>query len=167
MLVSILGYYIRFHVAPAVEVDVHIGGIEIKCSGFEFWKSSLLDSVFVHGNRALWTRFSNAETERCQRSKRRVMQRRRKKQRCKPSNPGANSNQTQAAKASGDGNRIERGFSLPLQWKKEATMQKPSNPGVDSDQTQVAKASGNGNRIGRVVSHSCYSGGEEHIGEWV
>ncbi|KAL0002066.1 hypothetical protein SO802_015847 [Lithocarpus litseifolius] len=58
--------------------------------------------------------------------------------------PGVDSDQTQAVKASGDGNRIGRGFSPPLQWKKEAMMQKPSNPGTDSDQTQAAKASGDG-----------------------
>ena len=80
MLVSILGYYVRFPVVPAAKVDVHIGGIEIEYSGLEFWKSSLLDSVFIHGNQALWTRFSNAEIERCQRSKHKDEQRRRKKQ---------------------------------------------------------------------------------------
>ena len=36
MLVSILGYYVRFFVALAAEVDVHVGGIEIEYSVLEF-----------------------------------------------------------------------------------------------------------------------------------
>ena len=65
---------------------------------------SLLDSVFVHGIRALWTRFSNAEMDRCGRSK--CDEQRRRKKQAKPSNPRANFDQTQAAKALGDGNWI-------------------------------------------------------------
>ena len=47
MLVSILGYYVRFPVAPAIEVDVHVEGIEIESTGLGFhsWKSSLMDSI--------------------------------------------------------------------------------------------------------------------------
>ena len=58
--------------------------IESTGLGFRSWKSSLLDSVFVHGNRALWTRFNNTETRTCQRC--RDEQWRRKKQ-CKTQQP--------------------------------------------------------------------------------
>ena len=68
--------------------SVHVGlEIESNRLSFRSWKSSLLDLVFVHGNRAQWTRFSNAEMERCQRSKFRDEQRRRNKQWCKTQQP--------------------------------------------------------------------------------
>ena len=68
------------------------------------WTSSLLDSVFIRRNWALWTWFSNSEVSRCQRSN--CDEQRRRKKQAKPSNLGVDSDQTQAAKASGNGNQI-------------------------------------------------------------
>ena len=75
----------------------------------------------------------------------------------KPSNPGADSDQTQAAKASGDGNWIGRVVSrCHSSGRKKQQCKSPI--------TQVVKASGNGSRIGCVVSCHHSSGGEEHAG---
>ena len=75
----------------------------------------------------------------------------------KPSNPGADSDQTQAAKASGDGNWIGRVVSrCHSSGRKKQQCKSPV--------TQVVKASGDGSRIGCVVSCHHSSGGEEHAG---
>ena len=75
----------------------------------------------------------------------------------KPSNPGTDSDQTQAAKASGDGNWIRRVVS-----RRHSSGRKKQR--WKSPVTQVVKASGDGSRIGCVVSRHCSSGGEEHVG---
>ena len=101
----------------------------------------------MHGNRAQRTRFSNAVV-RFQKTQR-IQKRRRKKQRM---NLGADSDQTQPVKASGDVKRLIGRVSPPRRCKNPATqaakasgnakrkdrtclaaatMQKPSNPGAD------------------------------------
>ena len=75
----------------------------------------------------------------------------------KPSNPGADSDQTQSAKASGDGNWIERVVSRHHSSGRKKQQCK-------SLVTQVVKASGDGSRIGYVVSCHRSSGGKEHAG---
>ena len=75
----------------------------------------------------------------------------------KPSNPSADSDQTQAAKASGDGNWIGRVVS-----RRHSSGRKKQQ--CKSPVTQVVKASGDGSRIGCVVSCHRSSGGEEHAG---
>ena len=75
----------------------------------------------------------------------------------KPSNPSADSDQTQAAKASGDGNWI--GHVVSRRHSSGRKKQRCKSP-----VTQVVKASGDGSRIGCVVSRHRSSGGEEHVG---
>ena len=75
----------------------------------------------------------------------------------KPSNPSADSDQTQAAKASGDGNWIGRVVSrCHSSGRKKQQCKSPI--------TQVVKASSDGSQIGCVVSRHRSSGGEEHVG---
>ena len=82
----------------------------------------------------------------------------------KPSNPSADSDQTQQRKLQAMEIRSDVWFLAATPVEERSNDAKPSNPSTDFDQTQETKASSDGNQIGRVVSCHHSSGGEEHIG---